>query len=671
MNELRIDEHVMPAAHLGDPSPLVPFVVDTANLITREMVGANMSEDEARYIGYGYVDGCLPYLVQDDYDRQRRPRGFRTAVLENDLLKATFLLEMGGRLWSLYYKADNRELLFENPVFQPANLGIRDAWFSGGTEWNFCWIGHTPLTCSPLFAGRAELDDGTPVLRLWEWERVRQMPYQMDAWLPDDSPVLMVRVRLVNGDDRTVPIYWWSNIAVREEPDTRVLAPTDSTLNFDYSGKLSKLPFPLRGDSDRSYPVNSPRSGDYFFQIPRGEYPWVAAVGESGKGFFHSSTSRLIGRKLWVYGMGRGGRRWQDFLNTPGNAYIEIQGGLTGTQSECLPMDPRSEWEWLEAYGPVEADPAVVHGADWPAAWGAVGRPIEEAVSLPQLEERLAATKPMAQRGPLEVLHHGSGWGALERLRRERAGEPALEPESAVFDDDTLTEEQAPWLELLRGGALPEAPPEQPPASYIIQDQWREMLAESISAGRSDHWLGWLHMGIMHLGAKRFDEARQAWEKSVSLRPSAWGYRHLAALAMVQEDHARAAELYPLAVRLAPEYTRLVIECGKAMVSAAQAQQWLDLLETLSPSTRAVGRVRLLEAQGALAVDDLDRAGKLLEGKLEITDIREGEGGPAHLWFAYQEKRLAAAEGVPIDDKLKERVRREFPPPANLEYRLG
>jgi len=111
MNELRIDEHVMPAAHLGDPSPLVPFVVDTANLITREMVGANMSEDEARYIGYGYVDGCLPYLVQDDYDRQRRPRGFRTAVLENDLLKATFLLEMGGRLWSLYYKADNLSLI--------------------------------------------------------------------------------------------------------------------------------------------------------------------------------------------------------------------------------------------------------------------------------------------------------------------------------------------------------------------------------------------------------------------------------------------------------------------------------------------------------------------------------------------------------------------------------
>ena len=107
------------------------------------------------------------------------------------------------------------------------------------------------------------------------------------------------------------------------------------------------------------------------------------------------------------------------------------------------------------------------------------------------------------------------------------------------------------------------------------------------------------------------------------------------------------------------------------MISAAQAQQWLDLLETLSPSTRAVGRVRLLEAQGALAVDDLDRAGKLLEGELVITDVREGEGGPAHLWYAYQEKRLAAAEGVPIDDKLKERVRREFPPPANLEYRLG
>jgi hypothetical protein len=55
-------------------------------------------------------------------------------VLENDILKATFMPVSGGRLWSLYHKPEQRELLNRNPVFQPANLANRNAWFSGGSS---------------------------------------------------------------------------------------------------------------------------------------------------------------------------------------------------------------------------------------------------------------------------------------------------------------------------------------------------------------------------------------------------------------------------------------------------------------------------------------------------------------------------------------------------------
>src|SRR5205823_5360698 len=150
------------------------------------------------------------YRLQDQYDRNRKPRAFKAAVLENEHLRATFVLELGGRLWSLIHKpgpqaGSPRELLFANPVFQPANFGVRDAWFSGGVEWNISIIGHTPLTCSPLFAARVIAEDGTPVLRLYEWERIRRVAYQVDCWLPDNSRFLMVRVRIINPNDHTVP----------------------------------------------------------------------------------------------------------------------------------------------------------------------------------------------------------------------------------------------------------------------------------------------------------------------------------------------------------------------------------------------------------------------------------------------------------------------------------
>jgi hypothetical protein len=68
-----------------------------------------------------------------------------------------------------------------------------------------------------------------------------------------------------------------------------------------------------------------------------------------------------------------------------------------------------------------------------------------------------------------------------------------------------------------------------------------------------------------------------------------------------------------------------------------------------------------------------------MEGKLdeveplfkhEFTTMREGEGTLADIWFEYHEKRLAKKEGKPVDAALKDRVKREFPPPANIDFRM-
>jgi tetratricopeptide (TPR) repeat protein len=310
-----------------------------------------------------------------------------------------------------------------------------------------------------------------------------------------------------------------------------------------------------------------------------------------------------------------------------------------------------------------------MHG-HWEAARRRGQDLVNAQVTFERMERELLATASMAQRAPLEILNRGAGWGALELHRRRQAGEPSFLTAALPFDDESITDEQAPWLELLRTGRFPEAPPGLPPGSWMVQDQWREMLEQSVGAGPSDHWLAWLHLGIMYLYQKRYDDARSAWEKSVSMQPSAWAYRNLAALAAVREDYQQAARIYPLAVELAPDVLGLVRECGRAMINAAQPQKWLEVTDRLPPAIRADGHIRLLEAQAALAVDRLERAYGVLKEELVLTNVREGDGGPAHLWFAYHEKRLARELGVPVNEQLKERVRREFPPPAHLDYRL-
>src|SRR5688500_8073375 len=144
MTELRLETLRIPAADIGPENPLPPF----GRPRLQPVLSGKPEGDPAA----GYLPDFLPYTVQDGYTRQRQPRDPNVAVLENDVLRATFLLEYGGRLWSILHKPSGRELLYVNPIFQPANLAIRNAWFSGGVEWNMGVIGHTPFTVSPLFA---------------------------------------------------------------------------------------------------------------------------------------------------------------------------------------------------------------------------------------------------------------------------------------------------------------------------------------------------------------------------------------------------------------------------------------------------------------------------------------------------------------------------------------
>jgi hypothetical protein len=233
----------MPTADVGPLNPL-PGLDSQADL--HAVVDPGEADAEMRRnIAYGRVRSVLPYLEQDGYGRDRRPAEHPVAVLENEHLRATFLLALGGRLWSLVHKPTGREVLYRNPVLQPANLALRNAWFAGGVEWNIGTIGHSPLTCEPLHAVRVLQPDGTPVLRMYELERLREVVFQVDAWLPADSPVLLVHVRIVNPNDVETPMYWWSNVAVPQSTDVRVLAPADAAWQLAYDTPVRRVPVPV------------------------------------------------------------------------------------------------------------------------------------------------------------------------------------------------------------------------------------------------------------------------------------------------------------------------------------------------------------------------------------------------------------------------------------------
>lgn len=587
---LRRTEIVLPAASLGPVNPLPPLaslqeIHDVENV-------DELPADLAAAVQYGRLASTLPYLLQDSYDRELVPRALSALVLENDRLRATVLPGLGGRLYSLWDKLNGRELLFRNPVFQPANLALRNAWFAGGVEWNLGSTGHTTLTCAPMHAGSLPGPDGSPVLRLWEWERTRDLGHQVDFWLPPGSSLLFVGVRIRNPWPHDVPAYWWSNIAVSQTPDTRILVPAKEAWHFDYTRKLSLVPV----TEDLLRPMRHTDAADFFFEIPEGEPPWIAVVDGSGNGLIQASTARLRGRKLFVWGEGPGGRRWQEWLapGADGHGYCEIQAGLARTQLEHLPLPGNTSWDWLEAYGP----------------YG----------SVPDLEDRQQEWRSVADVEPVERLHQGSGWGALELAREE------LVLPGTPFVEADLGPEQEPWLALLDGRFLDG----EAPGSSLVAAPWRALLEAA-----EETWLSSYHLGVARWHAGERDAAIAAWRRSAALAPSPWALRNLG-VATGDPD------LLVAAYELAPELLPLVIEMANALLDAGRVDEAGVVLERARARWPEHGRLALLSARARLRAGDLHAARQVFDDGFELADLREGEALLTETWCA-----LAGSEPLP------------------------
>ena len=203
----------------------------------------------ARNIRYGNVSSVLPYLLQDDYSRELVPQETSVAILENSYLRAIVLLDFGGRLWSLQDKVGGRELLYNNDRIQLGNLGLRNAWFPGGVEWNLGTTGHTALTCSPVHAASLRFPDGAPGLRIYEWERMRDLVYQVDFRLGPRSRHLVVDIKVTNPNAHAVPAYWWSNIAVASSPASGSWCPAAPRSSSPM--RNGSIAFPCRGPGGR------------------------------------------------------------------------------------------------------------------------------------------------------------------------------------------------------------------------------------------------------------------------------------------------------------------------------------------------------------------------------------------------------------------------------------
>lgn len=647
----------LPMSRLGEPSRLPRFrwQQPTPDKQTPPSRGLTAAES-ANAFDWG-KDSILPYRVHDDYDRNPVLSEMPLIALDNGHLRITVAPQYGGRVMQMHDYRLGRDLIFRNPVFQPANLASLNAWFSGGIEWNGLVPGHSPFTTAPVFAGVVETEHG-PVLRLYEFDRITEATWQIDLFLPPGDDRLFVHGRLANAAPVDKHVYWWTNVAVPVSEGMRVVSPADYAIEHVLPGnELARFAFPDPSRFDGSYPGLWKGATSVFFRKPDAQRLFIAALDRSGNGLAQTSTAALTGRKFFYFGTGAGGQHWMDYLARKGEGdYIEIQAGITPTQNQRLVLGAESELHWTEVYGGLSVDPDAAHAGEYGLAVGAAEAAVNRRFPAADMAEMDAFLTGISRLPPRRRLSTGSPWGQRqERLTGRRL---------ATGLDFSVTTQADLWDALAAGEDLSAAHLATIPADCAVSDIWVSALRQN-AARQGESWLHALLLGIAALDREDLPQARQLFERSLSACPSWLGYRQLA---LIEPDEDKAEELYLAAWSKAEAPDELAVEIAQFLLRAERYATLEIFLQALPD--KVAGHERIVLVRAAVAANRRDLATLDLLLKREFASIREGEDLPSDLWNALQRGRLEQSLGrAPTQDEIELHTRAN-PVPEHLDFRM-
>jgi thioredoxin-like negative regulator of GroEL len=303
-----------------------------------------------------------PYHSFEGYAEDGVPREWKVVTLENDLIEVFVLPEVGGKVWGAVVKSTGHEFIYRNEVMKFRNIALRGPWTSGGIEFNFGVIGHTPSTATPVDYALRENADGSVSCWVGTMDLPSRTHWRVEIRLPADRAYFETNVLWYNPTPLEQPYYSWMNAAAFARNDLEMSMPGNAFLA--HSGAAHAWPVDPAGRYLPAYANN--RFGGHK------SYHVVGELNDFFGGYYHdddygfghwSRYEEMPGQKLWLWALSRQGGVWEDLLTDSDGQYIEFQAGRLFVQYSPgadenpisqVPFEPGATDRWSERWFPLE-----------------------------------------------------------------------------------------------------------------------------------------------------------------------------------------------------------------------------------------------------------------------------------------------------------------------------
>ncbi len=303
-----------------------------------------------------------PYHSFEGYAKDGVPREWKVVHLENDYIEVFVLPEVGGKVWGAVVKSTGHEFIYRNEVMKFRNIALRGPWTSGGIEFNFGVIGHTPSTATPVDYLLRENPDGSVSCFVGAMDLPSRTHWRVEIRLPADRAYFETNVLWYNPTPLEQPYYNWMTAAAFARDDLEMSIPGNAFLA--HSGAKRAWPVDAAGRYLPEYDIN--RFGGHK------SYHVVGELNDFFGGYYHdddygfghwSRYEEMPGQKLWLWALSREGGVWEELLTDTDGQYVEFQAGRMFVQyapgADVNPIsqagfDPGAADRWSETWFPLE-----------------------------------------------------------------------------------------------------------------------------------------------------------------------------------------------------------------------------------------------------------------------------------------------------------------------------